>query len=158
MHIHIGKDNIKPASAHTRPDIPPPIIPTEGSAESGPVNVTCSWLKLFFKTDRLEAPYDEGFFLGLLLMGCLLLLAVLLLELGVRLTSPSLLVQRMSLAGRTVGFGEMTTGMNGCGERAVKVRDTVKAMAKPSCLCVEDKIQDITAKNFIQQNIESHNT
>lgn len=52
--------------AQIRPDMPPPITATTGSSDIGAVNLTCSWMKLFFKTDLLEVPYDDfllGFFL-----------------------------------------------------------------------------------------------
>jgi hypothetical protein len=44
--------------AHIRPDIPPPIIATSGSSETGVVNITCSCLNVFLITDLLEVPYD----------------------------------------------------------------------------------------------------
>ena len=44
-----------------RPAMPPPTIPTTGSSEIGAAKLTCSWLKLFFRTDLLELPYDGDF-------------------------------------------------------------------------------------------------
>ena len=56
--------------AQTRPAIPPPIIATTGSSETGAVNTTCSWLKVFLRLDLLEVPYDD--FLLFLEVGLLL--------------------------------------------------------------------------------------
>lgn len=42
--------------AQMRPEMPPPMRATRGSAERGEVKVTCSWLKDFFRTDLLEVP------------------------------------------------------------------------------------------------------
>ena len=44
--------------AQMRPEMPPPMMATRGSSESGAVKVTCSWLKVFLRADLLEAPYD----------------------------------------------------------------------------------------------------
>lgn len=57
--------------AQRRPDMPPPIIATTGSSETGAVNLTCSWMNVFFKTDLLEELYF------LLRNGAFLLLVVL---------------------------------------------------------------------------------
>lgn len=48
--------------AHIKPAIPPPIIATTGSLETGAENITCSWLNVFLRIDLLEVPYD-GFLL-----------------------------------------------------------------------------------------------
>lgn len=42
-----------------RPEMPPPMMATSGSSEKGTVKVTCSWLKVFFRIDLLELPYDD---------------------------------------------------------------------------------------------------
>lgn len=47
--------------AQSRPDMPPPMMATRGSSETGALKMSCSWEKLFLMEDLLE-----GFLLGFL--------------------------------------------------------------------------------------------